>query len=224
MNDMDNIIKLYEGAQAWRCKLIVSATGAPRANVANALTALREAPEWRGVLAHDEFTLTVLAVKPPPWRAPADNWAPTRWSDSDDVLAAEWLQHQGIGVGPLVVAQAAVTAAKDAPYHPVRDYLRRLEWDGRNRLEQFAANYLGADDSRYAAAVGQCLHIAAAARIMQPGCKANHIVILEGEQGTLKSTALDVMFSPWFSDDLSELGTKDAQMQMAASGVSSSPN
>jgi predicted P-loop ATPase len=49
---------------------------------------------------------------------------------------------------------------------------------------------------------------------MQPGCKSDHIVILEGKQGTGKSTALRLLFEPFFSDDLSELGTKDAQMQM----------
>jgi hypothetical protein len=69
MTDMDNIIRLYEGAQAWRRRLIVSDSGAPRANAANALTAFRGAPEWSGVLAHNEFTLTVVMVKAPPWRA-----------------------------------------------------------------------------------------------------------------------------------------------------------
>ena len=63
--------------------------------------------------------------------------------------------------------------------------------------------------------MGRCLFLAAVARIMQPGCKADHIPILEGEQGTFKSSLLDAIFSPWFSDDLAELGSKDAQMQMA---------
>ena len=58
--------------------------------------------------------------------------------------------------------------------------------------------------------------IAAVARILSPGCKADHIPILEGEQGTLKSSLLDALFCPWFSDDLAELGSKDAQMQAAA--------
>ena len=51
--------------------------------------------------------------------------------------------------------------------------------------------HLGAEDSRYSAVVGRCVLVAAVARIMAPGCKADHIPILEGEQGTLKSTTLD---------------------------------
>ena len=215
MADMEKVIKLCAGTRGWRRKLIVSATKEPRALVANVLTALRSAPEWHGVLAHDEFALTVLAVKPPPWCRAPGGWASLRWSDRDDVLTAEWLQHQGIHVAPAMVAQAVVAAAKENPFHPVRDYLHGLTWDGRNRLEGFAASHLGAEDSRYSAAVGRCVLVAAVARIMAPGCKADHIPILEGEQGTLKSTTLDAMFSPWFSDDLSELGTKDAQMQMS---------
>src|SRR5262245_15086924 len=157
MTELDNIIRLAEGAQAWRRGLIVSNAGLPHANVANALTALRGAPEWRGVLAYNEFTLTVWMTQPPPWRAATDSWAPARWTDSEDVLAAEWLQHQGINVSPPTVAPAVVAAAKDAPYHPVRDYLAGLEWDGRNRLEGVAATCLGAADSGYAVVVGKCM-------------------------------------------------------------------
>ena len=114
-----------------------------------------------------------------------------------------------------MAATAVQAVAQDHSYHPVRDYLAGLRWDGANRLESFAAAYLGAEDTAYHAAVGRCLFLAAVARIMQPGCKADHIPILEGEQGTFKSSLLDAMFSPWFSDDLAELGSKDAQMQMA---------
>jgi predicted P-loop ATPase len=138
MADMEKVIKLCAGTRGWRRKLIVAATKEPRALVANVLTALRSAPEWHGVLAHDEFALTVLAVKPPPWCRAPGGWAPLRWSDRDDVLTAEWLQHRGIHVAPAMVAQAVVAAAKENPFHPVRDYLHGLTWDGRNRLEGFA--------------------------------------------------------------------------------------
>jgi predicted P-loop ATPase len=113
-----------------------------------------------------------------------------------------------------VGANAVETVARDATFHQVRDYLDGLKWDGTKRLETFAANYLGTDDTSYFTAVGQCMFIAAVARVMRPGCKVDHIPILEAEQGALKSSTIDALFSPWFSDDLAELGTKDAAMQV----------
>jgi predicted P-loop ATPase len=215
MTDMEKLLKLCTGARGWRRKLIVSATNEPRALLANALLALREAPEWGGVLGFDSFALTAMVLRPPPWVKTNGEWAPRAWGDRDDALAAEWLQRQGIGATDHMAATAVQAAAQDHSYHPVRDYLASLRWDGANRLESFAATYLGAEDTPYHAAVGRCLFLAAVARIMQPGCKADHIPILEGEQGTFKSSLLDAIFSPWFSDDLAELGSKDAQMQMA---------
>jgi predicted P-loop ATPase len=152
------------------------------------------------VLGYDEFALTAMALRPPPWVRTNGEWPQRAWSDRDDTLTAEWLQRQGIGVTERVAAVAVQAVAQEHSYHPVRDYLAGLKWDGANRLESLAATYLGADDTPSHAAVGRCLFLAAVARIMQPGCKADHIPILEGEQGTFKSSLLDVIFSPWFSD------------------------
>ena len=198
----------------WRGRLLVTPTHAPKQCIANALTALREAPEWRGVLAYDEFELTTLALLAPPWMCGANNWEPRRWTDREDVLATEWLHHQRIMVPVSTAAQAVETVAREASFHPIKDYLCGLQWDGTARVGMFAASYLGAERSDYHAAVSRCLFVSAVARIMQPGCKADHVPILEGPQDLGKSTAIDVLFSPWFSDDLAELGTKDASMQV----------
>ena len=193
---------------------ILTPTKTPKAVLANALYALRSAPEWQGVLAYDEFSLTTTVMLPPPWQREDNKWTPRRWSDSDDARATEWLQHQGICV-PLQVAACAVqTVAHDAPYHPIRDYLDGLKWDGKARVERFAARYLGAADTEYHNAVGKTVLVSAVARMIEPGCKADTMAILEGGQGTFKSSALEALFSPaWFSDDIAELGSKDAAMQ-----------
>src|SRR5262245_56107926 len=47
----------------WKSSLIVNETGAPRVILANAITALREAPEWDGVLGFNEFTLCTTRLK-----------------------------------------------------------------------------------------------------------------------------------------------------------------
>ena len=104
--------------------------------------------------------------------------------------------------------------AKDHSFHPIRAYLGSLAWDGVERIANFASRYLGAEDTPYHRAVSRCLFIAAVARIMRPGCKADYVPIFEGAQDKGKSTAIELLFTPWFSDDLAELGTKDAAMQV----------
>jgi len=89
-----------------------------------------------------------------------------------------------------------------------------LGWDGTKRIEDFASRYLGATDTPYHRAVSRSMFIAAVARVMRPGCKVDCVPILEGPQGKGKSTAIQTLFEPWFTDDIAELGTKDAAMQV----------
>jgi predicted P-loop ATPase len=75
---------------------------------------------------------------------------------------------------------------------------------------------LGVKVNPYVSAVVRSTLIAAVARIMQPGCKVDTVLMLEGDQGKRKSSAFETLFGKaWFTDDLAELGTKDASMQMA---------
>jgi predicted P-loop ATPase len=83
------------------------------------------------------------------------------------------------------------------------------------RLDSWALTYLGADDTPLNRAFGALWAISAIARIMQPGAKADHMLILEGPQGARKSTALKVLAgADWFTDELAEIGSKDAAQQM----------
>jgi predicted P-loop ATPase len=206
---------------AWTNKLIVGAANRPVPNLANALTALREAPEWEGVLRYDDFGLRTIALRPPPWAKKKDNsWQPTLWTDHEDSLTAEWLQRQGINVPTRVVSEAVETVAKENSFHPIRDYLNGLEWDHKERVEDFAATYLGATSkTRYHRAVCRCWFVSAIARVMEPGVKADHVPILEGPQGAGKSSVVEELSKPWFSDDIADLGTKDSAMQVRSTWV-----
>ena len=206
-----------EEMNGWRGELMLTPTKQPRPLLENAVIALRRAPEWQSVLAYDEFGLATMAMKPPPWLKAQDNaWTPQLWTDRDDVLATCWLQREGIGVSATVTASAVEAVAKDAAFHPVRDYLTGLSWDGTARIARFAAAYLGAEATAYHSEMSRCMFVAAIARIMRPGCKHDHMPILEAPQGKGKSKALRQLFEPWFTDDLAEFGSKDASMQVRA--------
>jgi hypothetical protein len=177
--------------------------------LANAIAAFRHAPEWGGVLAFNEFAFGTVALKSPPWGLVPKG----EWTDHEDRLAAEWLQKQGILVSVEVAGQAVQTAARDRPFHPVKSYLHGLQWDGVKRLDCWLSTYLGAEDTEYARAVGSRWLASAVARIFRPGTKADCCLILEGPQGIRKSTALRTLAGEYFTDELADLGSKDAAMQ-----------
>jgi predicted P-loop ATPase len=184
----------------------------PKPLLANAITALREAPAWQGVLAYDQFALEAIVSDAPPWHMGLQ-WATRAWSSHDDLLAAEWLQRNGISVNAATAAQAVEAVARERSYHPVIDYLSDLQHDGVSRTGTWLSTCLGTEQSRYGESVGRAMLIAAVARIYDPGCKVDTVPIFEGAQGARKSTAVRALFDPWFSDELADLGSKDAAMQ-----------
>ncbi len=115
---------------------------------------------------------------------------------------------------------AVQTVAKDNCYHPVRNYLNSLKWDGTSRLDGWLSLYLGAEPSPYVAAVGVRWLISAVARIYQPGVRADSALILEGPQGLMKSTALRALAGDFFTDDIAELGAKMRRCKRAVHGSS----
>lgn len=89
-------------------------------------------------------------------------------------------------------------------FHPVREYLGSLHWDGVPRLDGWLTKYAGADNNEYVRAVGRIVLVAAVRRVRRPGCKYDELVVLESEQGHGKSTALSILAvqDDWFTDDL----------------------
>ncbi len=108
----------------------------------------------------------------------------------------------------VIIADAHV-----APWHPVRQYLDALHWDGTPRLDGWLVTYGGADDAPYVRAVGRLPLVAAVRRVRQAGCKFDELLVLESAQGTLKSSALRALcpVDAWFSDDL-PLGVDSKQV------------
>jgi predicted P-loop ATPase len=199
--------------EAWRDHLILTSTGAPKPLLANAITALREAPAWQDVLAYDQFAMETIIDGSPPWDLQTLTGRSRAWASHDDLLTAEWLQRAGISVNTATAAQAVEAVARDRTFNPVRDYLSGLQHDGVSRIDTWLSTCLGAENMSYNATVGRAMLIAAVARIDRPGCKVDTVPIFEGAQGARKSTAVKTLFDPWFSDELADLGSKDAAMQ-----------
>jgi predicted P-loop ATPase len=92
----------------------------------------------------------------------------------------------------------------ESTFHPVKDYLQSLTWDGKPRVNTWLIDYAKAADSAYARAVSSLVLIAAVHRVMSPGCKFDEMLVLESPQGFTKSSMLRALCpkDEWFSDDL----------------------
>jgi hypothetical protein len=95
----------------WTDGLTLNKHGIPLGNLRNVLHALRNAPEWHGLLAYDEFAARAITTKPPPW----SNQTVEQWSDYDDARTCEWFQNQGIAAQIGVVGRGVQTVAREHP-------------------------------------------------------------------------------------------------------------
>jgi putative DNA primase/helicase len=198
----------------WADQLIFDKDGKIIANLANLILILREAPKWKGVLGYDEFNARVVIRKRPPW---GEEMPDAPWTDHHDTLARVWFQNEKISPSAGDVGRAVQAAARYSPFHPVRDYLDSLVWDEVPRLDAWLVTYFHAEDSEYVRAIGSRYLISSVARIYRPGCKVDHVLVLEGPQGRRKSEALRTLAKndSWFTDRLSHVASKDAALEIA---------
>lgn len=200
----------------WRSRLQRDGKRGLRKTTANLCLIFAHDPAWTGRLGYNLFRDQVEILAPPPWPddvAPQQGAEPGTWSDDDDVRAVAWLEREhDVSAGAATVASAVrVAAQRQRCYHPVRDYLEALRWDGQPRLHLLFSYYFGAEDGEYAHAVARWWAVSAVARVYAPGCKADSMVILEGGQGVGKSTGLSVLaVDPgWFLDSPVLIGERD---------------
>jgi putative DNA primase/helicase len=204
-----------ESTGDWRDRLVYDDRGRIRANAANVTTILRSDENWDGVLAWDEFRFAPVFLREPPWTEddrPAKCEA-GELTDQDATRFSSWLvRRYSFQVGSSVALDGAIIACQTNPFHPVREWLDSLTWDGARRVPTWLASYLGATEqpAPYLEMVGKSILVSAVARVYRPGCKVDTMGVLEGHQGALKSSAISALVgNEWFSDTPVDFASKD---------------
>ena len=89
-------------------------------------------------------------------------------------------------------------------FHPVKEYLQSLHWDGKERIDTWLIFYGGAKDTDYVREIGRLWLMAAVKRVIEPGCKFDQMLVMEGKEGKNKSTALAILAvrEDWFTDQM----------------------
>lgn len=167
---------------------------------------------WWSKIAWDDFRGDVVVRGPVPIQhAPGEDW-----SDDAESRVKEWLQRTwDVDVKILDVRAAVRLVAMNARYHSVRDYLEKLRWDGTPRLDRFLVTHMSCEEGPWAELVGPKWMISAVARAYKPGCKVDTMLVLEGEQSRLKSTAVQVLAGDGnFAMELADIGSRDAAQQL----------
>ena len=179
--------------------------------LANALIGIRA--QWPDALGYDEMLCATMLMQP---LSGENDFTPRPLTDVDVGIIQKELQHLGLSrIGKDAVHQAVDIRASERAFHPVRDYLDGLRWDGTERMGKLFAGYFGAAPRPYVESVGRMFLISMVARIFKPGCKADYMPVIEGPQGVLKSTTCAVLAGQWFSDSLPDISAgKDAQQHL----------
>lgn len=198
----------YGENDAWRVQLLRKESGGLIDCRENVYLMLANHPAWQGVIQINEFSRRVEKRTLPPW----PNAMKGEWDDNDTLRLGMWLADSERLIVKSVdnLSMAVKWIASERCFHPVREYLDGLQWDGVVRLDDWLTDCLGVRKNEYAMLSGRLFLIGMVARIYRPGCRMRNMPILEGEQYRGKSTALQILAGEWFGDTPLDLRSKDS--------------
>lgn len=188
----------------WESKLAIDKAGNVKDTLSNICTILRCDKNLQGIV-FNQFKSMLDVISPLPWPQVKPGWNDT------DLACAKLYFERTYGVWSPTKFKDALLAVTSAErlYHPIKEYLSTLKWDGVPRIDSLLIDYLGAEDTPYVRAVTRKTLVAAIARIYKPGVKFDSILVLNGPQGLGKSTLFAILGKQWFSDSLSISDMKD---------------
>lgn len=212
----------------------VSKRGPP--NVLKLVTHINMSPAWNGALRFNQLTEGYEVCPPFPPQQDGAKGPPRALRDPQDILTATmYFQANGFPKATKhLTFDALAAAAHQSSYHPVRDYLSSLRWDGTERVGLLFQRYFNAelpDENRqqerdrhvvYLEHISIGFMVGAVARVVDPGCKVDHVPVVVGRQSLLKSTAIRALCPDpnWFSDDISpNLIERDTKESLAGKWI-----
>ena len=174
----------------------------------NVYFALREDPALRELVRYNEFSNKIDKCRAPPWGGKPGQWKETL----DDIRLAEYLaSHHSLIVGnPVTIEQAVLMSAHDNAYNPVRDDFEAVQWDGITRLRHWLVDCMGAAETPYVAAVSEYFMLSMVARVFDPGCQMDYMLVLQGMQGEGKTSVLRILGGDYYGAGSFRIGDKEA--------------
>lgn len=162
----------------------------------NAKLIFENDPSLDGLVGYDEFYRQYTFLKPVFWRK--GNCTGEQWKDADDKELARYLRdtYQNFKGAELIDINLTHYAGKNS-FHPVKQYLESLHWDGVPRAETYFSKFLNADDTPYTREITLKWLLGAIARIYHEGCDFQFALVLHGRQGVGKGYCLRMLGKQW---------------------------
>ncbi len=183
-------------------------------NTENMCRILRRHPNFAGRLRYDEFKNVFEIYSKDKWRTIEDN---------DAVILQTAISIHFVNQFPLVskgmVYDAMIKVAKENQVDSAADWIRSLSWDGVPRLDSWLEKTCGVPDDAYHRAVASNWLKGLVKRIIHPGCKFDHVLVLEGDQGIGKSTLLSALGRDWHVETAMSTDSKDFFMQFQGKAI-----
>ena len=186
--------------------------GGVRNSIKNCLTVFQHDPLLSGAIAYNLLTDRTDIVKPIGYdRSPSASM-----TDTDMKYIRLYLEENYDLTSEKKIIDAADLAAHQNSYHPIRDFLNSLTWDGTERIRYCLHHFLGAEADEYTFQALRLFQLGAIHRAFHPGCKFEVMLCLVGGQGAGKSTFFRLLAGKdeWFSDDLRKLDDENVYRKL----------
>jgi putative DNA primase/helicase len=186
---------------AFRSRLTKTSSGDTKAIAFNFSVIFEGDSRLKDLFTHDLFSNKVMLSGVPPW----DAGEPGEFTERAAFELSAWLgdpENYSMPCKPAQVAEAVEAVSFRHPVHCVRAYLDSLTHDGKARVDKMFSAYFGTKDDEYHEGVALIFLLGAVARIYEPGCKVDHMLILEGPQGAGKTRSVRTLFGgdAWYVD------------------------
>ncbi len=184
-------------------------------NTENMCRILRKHPDFAGRLRYDEFKgiFEIQSIPSKVWRGFEDN-------DAVNIQTYISILFPYFGkVGKEMIYDAMIKVAKENMIDSAADYLRAIKWDKKPRLDDWLSSAFGVEKNVYHGAVASNWLKGVVKRIIEPGCKFDYVLVLEGPQGSKKSTSLAVLGGSWHVETTMSTDSKDFFMQFQGKAI-----
>lgn len=200
----------------WRASLVRTNQGHVKPVPHNLMLIFEHDVELVDLFWLDEFANAISLSRSPPWRGGNRD----EFTEVDALELAAWLgspDRYTMPAGVNLVLQCVEAMARRKRRHPVREYLQALQWDGVPRVARMFVDLFGANETGYTLGAAPCFLVSAVSRILwmdakQPtkGSKVDFMLVVEGEQGVGKTTAVLELFSAqWYAEASESPSHKD---------------